>query len=110
MIFFAANFVCTAVGTFADPVDCKNYVVCQAGNSIFKFLKSKLILLITQNWIENTDSTGKLVATFTKCKSVTATTGATFQYYYIPATTNNCVLPSTFTKDTTYYPTKTCTM
>ena len=68
------------------------------------FLKKRNNLLFFK------DANGNLVATFTRCKSVTATTGAVYQYYYIPATTNNCVLPSTFTKDTTYYPTKTCTM
>ena len=67
------------------------------------FLKKRNNLLFFK------DANGNLVATFTRCKSVTATTGAVYQYYYIPATTNNCVLSTTFTKDTTYFPTKTCT-
>jgi len=76
------NRVCTAPGVFEDPIDCKNKVSCQY------------------------DANGKLFANITACPTRSTST-ATYQYYYIPAPTNNCVLPSTFT-GSTYFTTKTC--
>jgi hypothetical protein len=36
-----SNYVCTKAGTFADPVDCKNYVTCTLGQFLDIFFYCK---------------------------------------------------------------------